>query len=73
MSDVCGGAPTYSHGGTSNVSGGDLDKRDAVQTITDELWKTPLWWISEILPWSHSYEDKVTDGPTLVTAGNGPL
>jgi hypothetical protein len=55
------------------VSGGDLDKRDAVQTITDELWKTPLWWISEILPWSHSYEDKVTDGPTLVTAGNGPL
>jgi hypothetical protein len=58
------------------VSGGDLDKRDAVQTITDELWKTPLWRIFEILPWSHSYEDKekwVTDGPTLVTAGNGPL
>jgi len=31
-------SPTNSHGGpTSNVPGGDLDKRNAMQTITDEL------------------------------------
>ena len=45
-------------GHASNGLGGDINQRDAVQKITDELWKTPLWWILEFLPLSHTYEDE---------------
>ena len=32
------------------------DARDAVQRITDELYKQPLWWILEILPLKYMYQ-----------------
>jgi hypothetical protein len=34
-----------------------LDAQDAVQRITDELWKKPLWWILEIFPTSYTYQN----------------
>jgi hypothetical protein len=33
------------------------DAGDAVQPITDELWKMPLWWILEILPMTYTYQN----------------
>jgi hypothetical protein len=32
------------------------DEKDAVQKLTDELFKQPLWWILEILPLSYTYQ-----------------
>jgi hypothetical protein len=33
------------------------DKKDAVQKLTDELFKPPYkWWIPEILPLSYTYQ-----------------
>ena len=32
------------------------DARDAVQKLTDELYKQPLWWILEFLPLSYTYQ-----------------
>jgi hypothetical protein len=34
-----------------------LDAQDALQPITDPLWKMPLWWILEIFPTSYTYQD----------------
>jgi hypothetical protein len=33
------------------------EAQDAVQRITDELFKNPLWWIVEILPLSYTYQN----------------
>jgi hypothetical protein len=46
----------------SNSTGNDanveaLDAQDAVQPITDQLWKMPLWWILEIFPTSYTYQN----------------
>jgi hypothetical protein len=35
----------------------DIDNQDAVQKITDQLWKNPLWWILEIFPTSYTYQN----------------
>ena len=34
-----------------------LDAQDAVQPITDPLWKMPLWWILEIFPTWYTYQN----------------
>jgi hypothetical protein len=34
-----------------------LNAHDALQAITNELFKNPLWWILEILPTSYSFQD----------------
>ena len=34
-----------------------LNAHDAVQPITDELFKNPLWWILEILPTSYTFQN----------------
>ena len=55
-----GQVPSPDGGGNStgnNVDVARLDAQDAVQPITDPLWKMPLWWILEILPTSYSYQD----------------
>jgi hypothetical protein len=31
------------------------DAEDAVQKLTDELFKNPLWWILEIFPFPYTY------------------
>jgi hypothetical protein len=36
----------------------DLDNQDAMQGITDHLWKAPLWWIFEIFPLPYLYKDR---------------
>jgi len=33
------------------------DAQDAVQPITDELWKNPFWWILEIFPTSYTFQN----------------
>jgi len=49
--------------GTSNSTNDDanvaalLDAQDAIQPITDQLWKNPLWWILEIFPTSYTYQN----------------
>jgi hypothetical protein len=48
--------------GGGNSTGNDtnveaLDAQDAVQPITDPLWKMPLWWILEIFPTSYTYQN----------------
>lgn len=35
----------------------ELNARDAVQPITDELYKNALWWILEILPTSFTFQN----------------
>lgn len=47
-------------GGNSTSNGGDvaaLDAQNAVQPITDELTKKPLWWILEIFPMPYTYQN----------------
>ena len=44
-----------SMGNDANVEA--LDAQDAVQPITDQLWKMPLWWILEIFPTSYTYQN----------------
>ena len=52
-------SPTNGDGGhAGNGPGGDVNKQDAVQSITDELWKTPSWWILETLTLSYTYKDE---------------
>jgi hypothetical protein len=34
-----------------------LDVQDAVQPITDQLFKAPLWWILEIFPTTYTYQN----------------
>jgi hypothetical protein len=34
-----------------------LDAQDALQPISDPLWKMPLWWILEIFPTSYTYQN----------------
>ena len=36
----------------------DSDRQDAVQKITDQLKKQPLWWILEILPMKYMYQNE---------------
>jgi hypothetical protein len=48
--------------GGGNSTGNDVDvasqdAQDAVQPITDQLWKMPLWWILEIIPMSYTYQN----------------
>ena len=43
------------HGG--NGPRGDVNKQDAVRSITDELWERPSWWILETLPLPYIYKD----------------
>ena len=50
------GHPSGSTG--ENRPGEDGDKQDAVQKITDQLKKQPLWWILEILPMKYMYQNK---------------
>ena len=33
------------------------DRQDALEPMADELWKTPLWWVFEILPALYTYQD----------------
>jgi len=44
------------------VVGEDVDARDAVEPISDELFKLKpkniLWWIFEIMPTKHTYQNK---------------
>jgi hypothetical protein len=47
------GSPT-----SENGFSGDIDKEDAVQKITDELRRKPLWWILEIFPMPYKYQNK---------------
>jgi len=52
--------PPPGGGGISTGNDGDvetLDAQDALQPITDQLWKMPLWWILEIFPTSYTYQD----------------
>jgi uncharacterized protein (DUF2235 family) len=52
--------PPPQGGGTSTGDDADvasLDAQDAVQPITDQLWKAPLWWILEIFPTSFTYQN----------------
>ena len=44
-----------STGNNANVEA--LDAQDAVQPITDPLWKMPVWWILEIFPTSYTYQN----------------
>jgi hypothetical protein len=47
-------------GGNSTDKDGNveaLDAEDAVQPISDQLKKKPLWWILEILPTSYTYQN----------------
>ena len=47
-------------GGDSTDADADVasvDAQDAVQPITDQLWKMPLWWILEIFPTSYTYQN----------------
>jgi hypothetical protein len=43
----------------SSTSGdvNELIAHDAIQPITDELFKNPLWWILEILPTSYTFQN----------------
>jgi hypothetical protein len=41
----------------NHVDVASLDAQDAVQKITDPLWKQPLWWILEIFPTSYTYQN----------------
>ncbi|KAI0271808.1 hypothetical protein BGY98DRAFT_1091085 [Russula aff. rugulosa BPL654] len=41
----------------ATVDVASLDAQDAVQKITDQLWKMPLWWILEILPMTYMYQN----------------
>jgi hypothetical protein len=34
-----------------------LNAHDAIQPITNELFKNPLWWILEIIPTSNSFQN----------------
>ena len=46
-----------SQGGVTVVSTSeDNDEKDAVQKLTDELFRQPLWWILEIFPFSYTYQ-----------------
>jgi hypothetical protein len=52
--------PPPQGGGNSTGKDADvtpIDAQDAVQPITDELWKRPLWWILEIFPTSYWYQN----------------
>jgi hypothetical protein len=52
--------PPPEGGGNStgkHVDVASLDAQDAVQKITDPLWKQPLWWILEIFPTSYTYQN----------------
>ena len=43
------------------LTGDDVDvfnSLDALQPITDELFKYSLWWILEIIPTSHSFQNE---------------
>jgi len=31
------------------------DAQDAIQRIHDQLWRVPLWWILEFIPFSFTY------------------
>ena len=42
----------------SGAGSNTQDTQDAVQKITDQLKKMPLWWILEILPLKYVYQDK---------------
>jgi len=42
-------------GNDANVAA--LDAEDAVQPITDQLVKQPLWWILEIVPMTYAYQN----------------
>ena len=45
-------------GVTSTNEDADVqDAQDAVQPITDQLFKVPLWWILEIFPTSYTYQN----------------
>jgi hypothetical protein len=52
--------PPPQEGGNSTGNDADveaLDAQDAVQPITDQLWKMPLWWILEIIPLTYTYQN----------------
>jgi hypothetical protein len=41
----------------NDVDVASLDVQDAVQPITNQLRKMPLWWILEIFPTSYTYQN----------------
>lgn len=54
------GTDPLPEGGSSTGNNAEveaLDAQDALQPITDPLWKMPLWWILEILPTSYTYQN----------------
>jgi hypothetical protein len=44
-----------------------LNAQDALQPITDELFKNPLWWILEMIPMSYTFQS--TQGKWVTTFG----
>jgi hypothetical protein len=48
-----------SQGGATSASedATEQDVQDAVQPITDPLFKNPLWWILEIVPTGYKYQN----------------
>jgi len=46
-----------SQGGGNDAIVAALDAQDAVQLISDQLWKRPLWWLLEIFPTSFTQQD----------------
>ncbi len=46
-----------SQGGGNDTNVAALDAKDAVQPITDQLVKQPLWWILEIVPMTYTYQN----------------
>ncbi|KAF8492760.1 hypothetical protein F5888DRAFT_871864 [Russula emetica] len=44
-----------------------LNAQDALQPITDELFKNPLWWILEMIPTSYTFQN--TQGKWVTSFG----
>jgi len=34
------------------------DAQDAIQRIYDQLWRMPLWWFLEFIPFSFTYQNE---------------
>jgi hypothetical protein len=48
------GAPLNEDGPRGNPE--DHEREDALQPITDPLWKVPWWWIVEIVPIPYTFQ-----------------
>jgi hypothetical protein len=57
-------SPPQGGAASTDEEASSQDAKDAVQPITDELFKNPLWWIVEILPLSYTYQNPRGDWKT---------